>query len=79
MTQEQLAIFILGNCPRVEVVRICYGFVANSYRWPCPRGAVEYRRHDCSVGTITYDAKRSHGRGPSLVGLSSRGGRLLSI
>lgn len=57
------------------------GFVPNSYNWPAPGTAQEWvKREDGTIEerTVTYDRKRSHGRGPKMVGYSERGGRLAS-
>ena len=62
---------------RVVCVRVYDGFVANSYKWRCPRIAVDWLR-DGTATKYTYDAKRSRGIGPRLVGYSAVGGRLVS-
>ncbi len=51
------------------------GFVANSYRWPCPGKGIEYFR-DGSGLPFEYDRKRSGGKGSEYVCLSEKGGIL---
>lgn len=74
---------LFNSDPRV--VRVTYyadGWVPNAYRWPAPgRAEVWTRRPDGSLDgiEITYDRKRSHGKGPTFVAVSARGGRLASV
>lgn len=53
------------------------GFVPNSYKYRCMRTRYQFHR-DGRIDSSTYDAKRSHGAGPAWVGLSAKGGRLIS-
>ena len=67
---------IFDSDPRIVSVReYPEGFVANAYKWPAPRVAFEHYR-DGVVERVLYDAKRSHGRGPSWVAKSAKGGTL---
>lgn len=61
----------------VEIREYLDGWAPNSYRWPAP-GKFRTTRRNGVVYYGTYDRKRSHGRGPSLVAFSARGGRLYS-
>ncbi len=49
---------------RIDYVRFYpERFVANAYKWPCPRTAYElYRSSSNRIVTHIYDAKRSHGK-----------------
>ena len=78
----------------VKVLFYPEGFVANSYKYPCPRVRVVYtmdeilHRHGVVKNWLaaglykrtqeTYDAKRSNGIGPNWTALSVKGGRLAS-
>ena len=73
MTPEE----IFASDERIVTVREYAGFVPNAYRGRCPRVAIDHHR-DGTTTRHTYDAKRSHGVGPSKVGYSAKGGRLYS-
>lgn len=67
--------------PRVQtVVLYADGFVPNRYRYPAPGRGLRHTRFADGFRTeeVTYDRKRSGGRGPKAVGFSDRGGRLVS-
>lgn len=72
---------MMKDDPRiVEVREYSEGFVANAYRWPAPRTGVRWSMTPDGLERyeFQYDAKRRHGRGPSWVAFSERGGRLAS-
>ena len=63
------------------VIHYPEGFVANSYKWPCPRTAkvlIRQPEGHIVVREKHYDAKRPHGRGPTWVAFSYKNGRLAS-
>lgn len=69
--------------PRVRTV-IWYpeGFVANNYKYPAPGKRTIWNRDqygEITKHVQTYDRKRTHGRGPTFVALSEKGGRLKSL
>lgn len=75
---EQWIADIFASDERISMIRHYHeGFVPHAYKWPCPRAATEYHR-DGRVTKHGYDAKRSHGRGPTWVAFSKHGGRLAS-
>lgn len=64
---------------RIESVTFYpHGFVPNSYKWPIKRTRYVVNRGIDIVFEEYYDAKRSHGAGPSWVAFSKNGGRLMS-
>ena len=69
--------------PRVYSVRVYHdGFVSNAYKWPAPGEFTDYWLGDDGKTILTYagtyDRKRAHGRGPDVVVMSDKGGRLYS-
>lgn len=60
-----------------RVVEYLDGWVANAYRFRAPGSCKVYAR-DGAVSDSTYDRKRTHGRGPRIVGFSAKRGRLVS-
>lgn len=66
---------------RIKSMNIYQGFVPNSYRWPILRSGVCVNRSgklNLTFNILKYDAKRSHGKGPTWVAFSEKGGRLRS-
>lgn len=63
-----------------RIVRVVFyaGFVANSYKWPCPRWGFSLEKGQRKLRAFSYDAKRPHGIGPDWVAFSEKGGRLAS-
>jgi len=74
---------VFAQDPRIRYVRVYdEGWLPNSYRWPAPGRAREYERLPDGTfrdGTLEYDRKRSHARGPLIVGYSARRGVLASL
>lgn len=63
--------------PKTHTVRdYLSGWVPNSYKWPCKRTGIEYRKvnGEWEAAEFTYDAKRSGGHGPRFVARSEKGG-----
>lgn len=68
---------IFASDPRIETVREYRdGWVAKAYKWPALGNAVEHYRNGAPSREWLYDRKRSHGRGPSWVARSAKGGTL---
>jgi hypothetical protein len=73
---------IFASDARIVEVRVYdAGFVPNSYKYRAPGEGTLYRKiaaDRVEVYSFIYDRKRSHGRGPRLVAVSAKGGRLYS-
>jgi len=81
VAQRVVPLAILADHPSaVRAVEYLDGWVPNSYRWPAPGTAREWRL-DADTGewvsrAVSYDRKRSYGVGPDVVVYSADGGRL---
>lgn len=75
MNEAQISAIFAAD-PRVTKIREFSGWVPNAYKWRCRRKAFDH--YPTKSVEVSYDAKRSGGKGPSWVAYSDCGGRLFS-